>query len=90
VEVLMVDGKGFYRSTSRKSADFAGMALPQTALDGLAPTVSEANASAPAARVTAVPPTRNALRFISAPPAVMMANRRKAAVIADGKTSSAG
>ncbi len=35
------------------------MALPQTALDGLAPTVSEANASAPPARVTAVPLTRN-------------------------------
>src|SRR5438105_1225099 len=34
--------------------------------------------------------TRNPLRFISAPPAALMAHGRKAAVIADGKTSSAG
>jgi hypothetical protein len=27
----VVEGKGFYLSTSRNSADFAGMALPQTA-----------------------------------------------------------
>ena len=30
----MVEGKGFYLSTSRNSADFAGVALPQTAQDG--------------------------------------------------------
>jgi len=30
----MVEGKGFYLSTARNSADFAGMALPQTAQDG--------------------------------------------------------
>jgi len=29
-----VEGKGFYLSTSRNSADFAGMALPQTAQGG--------------------------------------------------------
>jgi len=28
---LLVEGKGFYLFTSRNSADFAGIALPQTA-----------------------------------------------------------
>ena len=30
----MVEGEGFYLSTARNSADFAGMALPQTAQGG--------------------------------------------------------
>jgi len=30
-KVIYGDGKGFYLSTWRNSADFAGMALPQTA-----------------------------------------------------------
>jgi len=30
----MVEGKGFYLSTSRNSANFAGVALPQTAQNG--------------------------------------------------------
>jgi hypothetical protein len=29
--ILMVEGKGFYLSTSRNCADFAAIALPQTA-----------------------------------------------------------
>ncbi len=31
---IMVEGKGFYLSTSRNSADFAGVVLPETAQDG--------------------------------------------------------
>jgi len=31
---LLVEGKGFYLSTSRNSADFAGMIVPQAAQDG--------------------------------------------------------